>query len=76
MIKIGTTKGGVIVKLSDNEFSLISNGLENAKEDVDIDITWLKTVINLFVSNKKEFIDLSTRASSIISSIEKLKGIK
>jgi len=76
MIKIGTTKGGVIVKLSDNEFSLISNGLENAKEDVDIDVTWLKTVINLFVSNKKEFIDLSTRASSIISSIEKIKGIK
>ena len=76
MIKIGTTKGGVIVKLSDNEFSLISNGLENAKEDVDIDVTWLKAVINLFVSNKKEFTDLSTQASSIVSSIEKLKGIK
>jgi hypothetical protein len=76
MKKLGTTEKGFVVSLSNNEFAFITNNLVNIKEGEDIDISWLKSIIKLFETNKKELDILSTQASCIISSINKIKENK
>lgn len=71
MVKVGTGGGNVIVKMTPQEFRMVSGSRHGDIADGDtVSLVSLRNTIDLIDDNKPELIELKALASSVVEKLD------